>query len=227
MEWILLGALGIPLVAARPWLRRRRARRVAAAEALRTARKIAEEDVTVLGEQLAELHVDLLATELDETMRAEYQQALDTYERAKIALRDASTVEGVASVHTLLDDGRFARACLLARRDGEEPPTRRDPCFFNPQHGPAATDVAWTPPGGVPRPIPVCRADANRLANGELPAIRMVRTGAGLMPWFAAGELASPGNRRRQALHDAPGHGDLEAGLAQFRNHDLRGPGGI
>lgn len=29
-------------------------------------------------------------------------------------------------------------------------------CFFDPAHGYAAEMVAWQPPRGVPRPIPVC-----------------------------------------------------------------------
>jgi hypothetical protein len=78
--------------------------------------------------------------------------------------------------------------------------------------------VEWTPSGGVARTIPVCRADANRLANGELPPVRMVKTGTGLAPWYAVGELGAPTSRRRQAMRDAAGHGELEVGLAEMRS---------
>jgi hypothetical protein len=200
------------------FLGRRKAARLQAAHQYRVARRATDEDVTLLGEQLAELHVETLASPLDDDMRADYQQALDAYDQAKLALTKAAALPDVAAVNTILDDARFARACVLARRDGADLPTRRDPCFFNPQHGPAATDVEWTPSGGVARMIPVCRADANRLANGELPPVRMVKTGNGLAPWYAVGELGERGNRRRQALHEAPGHGELEVGLAEMRS---------
>jgi hypothetical protein len=204
-------------------LGRRKAARLQAAHQYRVARRAADEDITLLGEQLAELHIETLATTLDDDMREDYQRALDAYDRAKLALAKAAGMVDVAAVNTILDDARFARASVLARRDGVDLPTRRDPCFFNPQHGPAATDVEWKPSGGVARSIPVCRADANRLANGELPPVRMVRTGSGLAPWYAVGELDAPRSRRRQALHDAAGHGELEVGLAEMRSMTQRG----
>jgi hypothetical protein len=168
------------------FLRARKERRLAALEEFRQARKLIDEDVTVFGEQLSDLHIETLTTELDRDMRADYQRALDLYEESKSALRDAEQLDAVLAIEKTLDDGRFRLACVLAARDGVEPPTRRDPCFFNPQHGPAATDVAWTPPGGVERKVPVCRSDANRLAQGEQPAIRLVRVGDRYVPWYEA-----------------------------------------
>lgn len=167
-------------------LRARKERRLAAMEEFRQARRFVDEDVTVFGEQLSDLHVETLTTELDRDMRADYQRALDLYEDAKSALKEAGTAPAVLEISDVLDEGRFRLACVLAARDGVELPTRRDPCFFNPQHGPAAADVAWTPPGGVERKVPVCRADANRLAHGEEPAIRLVRAGDRYVPWYEA-----------------------------------------
>ncbi|GCD92270.1 hypothetical protein [Nocardioides sp. LS1] len=168
------------------FLSARKERRLAIMEEFRQARRLADEDVTVLGEQLAELHVDTLTTELDDDMRRDYQDALDAYEAAKVALREAAETQDVLRVTSLLEDGQFARACVLARRDGTELPQRREPCFFNPQHGPAVTDVAWTPPHGVEREIAVCRLDANRLSAGEQPDVRLVRVGDRYVPWYAA-----------------------------------------
>ena len=96
--------------------------------------------------------------------------------------------------------GRFDLACVLARRDGEPLPQRREPCFFNPQHGPSVTDVPWTPAGGVERPVPVCRNDQVRLDRGERPDVRLVRAGDRYVPWWAAGELASLPHQRAQAM---------------------------
>lgn len=168
------------------WLSSRRDQRLAAAERLRVRRRMLREDVTVFGEQLGDLHVETLTTDLDEDMRRDYQAALDAYEGAKTALARADDEPGFDVVDTVLDDGRYAAACVLARRDGVPLPQRLGPCFFNPQHGPAVAQVPWTPPGGVERPVPVCRTDRQRLADGHLPQLRMVMVGDRLVPWWRA-----------------------------------------
>jgi hypothetical protein len=178
------------------WLRRRTERRLLALEEYRQARRLIVEDVTVFGEQLTSLHVEMLTTELDREMRLDYQRSLDLYDEAKAALSTASAARdtaGLAAVEKLLDDGRWRLACVLARRDGLEPPARREPCFFNPQHGPAVEDLAWAPPGGTEREIGVCRADARRITGGEDPEIRLVRVGDRYVPWYVAA-APSPGS---------------------------------
>lgn len=168
------------------WLRSRRDQRLVAAERLRVRRRMLREDVTVFGEQLGDLHVETLTTDLDEDMRRDYQAALDAYEGAKAALARADDEPGFDVVDEVLDDGRYAAACVLARRDGVPLPQRLGPCFFNPQHGPAVALVPWTPPGGVERPVPVCRTDRQRLVDGHLPQLRMVMVGGQLVPWWRA-----------------------------------------
>jgi hypothetical protein len=171
-----------------PWnpLRARRERKLAEVEQWRTARKLVTEDVTVFGEELAGLHEETLATPLDADMRRDYQRALDLYDDAKRDLVETTTAAEVGAVEKILDDGRFRLACVLARRDGVPLPERREPCFFNPQHGPAVTDIAWTPPGGVEREVPVCRRDRDRLTAGEEPDVRVVRVGDRYVPWWQA-----------------------------------------
>ena len=189
MTWLVLGILLVLLVAAVPVRRAlgaRRERALEAKEAFRANRKMADEDVTVFGEQVAELHIDTLASELDPVMEADYRDALTSYDRAKELLAAARTTDDVAAVTTALEDGRYARACLLARHDGTELPARREECFFNPQHGPAMVEVAWVPPAGTERRIAVCASDARRLAGGEEPEIRLVRVGDRYVPWYAA-----------------------------------------
>src|SRR3546814_3601154 len=110
-------------------------------------------------------------------MRQDYQRALDAYEDAKMLLADAAEPEDLTQVTRTLEDGRYAQACVLARQDGRELPQRRPPCFFNPAHGPAQTDVSWAPGGGAEREIPVCLADAERVRAGAEPDARQVRSG--------------------------------------------------
>ena len=188
MEWVL--ALAVGALAATWWASRRRQhgqQRLEHDQVFRQVRKVADEDVTRFGEELQELHIDTLTTELDVAMRQDYQRALDAYENAKSQLADATRPEDVTEVTKTLEDGRYAKACVLARQAGEPLPQRRPPCFFNPAHGPAQTDAEWAPPGGIRREIPVCLADADRLAQGAEPDVRKVRSGSQMVPWWQGG----------------------------------------
>jgi hypothetical protein len=169
------------------FLRERRERELAALGEFRSRRKVVAEDVTIFGEQLTELHFDTLSTELDAPLRGDYQSALDAYETAKERLHTSATTEDLAPVRAALTEGRYFHACVLARQVDQPLPQRLAECFFNPQHGPSLKEVAWTPPNGTQRLVPVCRADASRLANDELPEIRMVRVGDRWVPWFVEG----------------------------------------
>jgi hypothetical protein len=156
------------------------------AEKFRQVRRVIAEDVTVFGEQLVELHIETLTTQLDDAIREDYQRALACYEDAKAALSAAQETSAVNAIEPVLNDGRFHLACVLARRDGEPLPQRREPCFFNPQHGPAVADVKWAPRDGVPRMIPVCGADARRLEQGLDPDVRLIRVGDRNVRWYEA-----------------------------------------
>ncbi len=190
------------------------------------ARRLVVEDVTVFGEQLSELHIETLTTELDEDMQGDYQRALDLYETAKSSLEAATTVEDVADVDTLLTDGRFHLACILARRDGVELPTRRESCFFNPQHGPGVTDVTWAPPNGVARTVAVCGSDARRLEAGEAPIVRLVRVGDRYVNWHEADNQRGllTATFGTEAVAGVPKYIMLEADMARTRSQM---PGGI
>jgi hypothetical protein len=154
--------------------------------------KVADEDVTRFGEELQHLDVEMLVTRLDEAMRQDYQRALDSYEAAKETLGRVTEPDHVKHVTEALEDGRYAMACVLARRDGRPLPVRRPPCFFNPAHGPSTTDIEWAPPAGIPRQVPVCEADADRVNQGAEPDIRTVQEGYTRVPYWQAGPAYSP-----------------------------------
>lgn len=173
--------------------RRANARREAeTAERVAAVRRVAEEDVTRLGEEVAGLDVEVAGRELDTGLRQDYQRALDAYEHAKAALDAVRRPEDVAGVTEAVEDGRYAAACVRARVNGEPLPTRRPPCFFNPGHGPSVEDVSWAPPGGAPRPVPVCAADAERVRAGAEPDSRKVLVGAQRRPYWEAGPDYAP-----------------------------------
>jgi hypothetical protein len=160
--------------------------RAQAAEALRGVTSVAEEDVTRLGEDVARLDTDTAGHDLDEAARQDYRRALDAYDAAKSALNRVTKSEDIRQVTGILEDGRFALASLRARVACEPLPARRPPCFFNPQPGPSSEDVDWAPPGGVPRSVPACAADAERVHAGAEPDVRKVAVGAGRRPYCSA-----------------------------------------
>lgn len=166
-----------------------------------------DEDVTVLGEQVAELHVDTLSDDLDPVARDHYRRALENYDQAKHLLAAGESAEDVLAIEQVVADARWHRAAVIAVRDGEPLPARREPCFFNPQHGPSMKDVEWTPPGGTPRTIAVCASDARRLVGGQAPDVRMVRVGDRWMPWHEAGGIRAIATSRRAVANGTYGDG--------------------
>lgn len=161
-------------------------------ESLQAVKSVAEEDVTRLGEDVAMLDADTAGRQLDEATRQDYRRALDSYDAAKAALDRVRTPDDVRGITGILEDGRYAMACVQARLAGEPLPARRPPCFFNPQHGPSSDDVDWAPPGGIPRPVPACPADAERVRAGAEPDVRKVPVGAGRQPYWQAGPAYGP-----------------------------------
>src|SRR4051795_8213986 len=161
-------------------------------EDLEAVRRVTDEDVTRFGEELQRLDTDLLAEPHDEAARQDYQRALDSYESAKASLERTTDPAEIRHVTEALEDGRYAVACVKARTSGQPLPVRRPPCFFNPAHGPSTTDIDWAPPGGQPRQVPVCAADADRVAQGAEPDVRTVPQGAGRVPYWQGGPAYSP-----------------------------------
>ncbi|MEH0473037.1 hypothetical protein QA943_30080 [Streptomyces sp. B21-097] len=170
--------------------RRRRAEEQRAA--LDRLRVVVDEDITAFGEELDRLDFHPAEAGADDAMRADYERALDAYEQAKTAMAAAARPEDVRTVTEALEGGRFSLASLAARRTGEPLPQRRPACFFDPRHGPSVADAAWTPPGGATREVPVCAADATRLADGRDPVIREVDSDYGRRPYWEAGPAYGP-----------------------------------
>jgi hypothetical protein len=195
MEWLIV----LVVVAGVVWFvsqrannRRRQALEHRKAVDMAAARTVADEDVTRFGEELQRLDTDLLTTDLDAATRQDYQRALDSYEAAKSSMQRSAAPEDLKHVTEALEDGRYAVACVRARTQGEPLPARRPPCFFNPAHGPSTTDIEWAPPGGQPRQIPVCAADADRVSQGAEPDVRTVPQGVGRVPYWQGGPAYSP-----------------------------------
>jgi hypothetical protein len=128
----------------------------------------------------------------DPEAREHYGLAVQRYTDAEQALDAARRPEDVARVTSALEEGRWAMAAAKAELAGAHPPERRPPCFFDPRHGPSVADVDWAPPGGQPRPVPVCAADLQRIRDGVEPESRQVPHGGQMVPYWAAGPAYIP-----------------------------------
>jgi hypothetical protein len=95
-------------------------------------------------------------------------------------------------VTTALEEGRYHMAAAEAVVGGREPPERRAPCFFDPRHGPSTRDVEWAPPGGTPRTVPACEADAQAVERGAEPTSREVMAGGRMVPYWSAPPYFGP-----------------------------------
>lgn len=175
----------------RRWRERRSEAEAHRAE-LDVVRRLAEEDVIFLGEELRRLDALTSGHELDEDARRDYQTALDAYESAQRSADRLDSPDEISRVVDALAAGRFAMACVVARVEGRPLPRQRTPCFFNPQHGPATTEMLWTRPGRGTRKVPVCAQDAARGADGQQPEVRMVKIRGRLVPYWEAGEAIQP-----------------------------------
>ena len=186
---------------------------------LEPVKKFAFEDITALGEELQSLDLELSGRELDAGARADYQRALDAYEAAKTAGDAIAQPEDLRHVTEILEDGRYAIACVQARVAGQPLPTRRPPCFFDPRHGLSVTDVPYAPPGGTERDVPACALDAERVRAGADPDIRKVMVGAQRVPYWQGGRAYQPyaaGYFGRTGLMDVMFMGMMFGGLGGF-----------
>ncbi|XRQ05768.1 hypothetical protein ACN3XK_55910 [Actinomadura welshii] len=170
----------------------RKRQRVRAAQEMADLKNGVEEDVTLLGEDIARLDLDVMDKDLAPEIRTDYERAMNSYDSAKRATVQATRPQDMEEVTTALEDGRYYMTATRARLAGEPVPERRAPCFFNPQHGPSVKDVMWAPPGGTPREVPACEADAQAVEHGTDPDVRMVPAGGGRRPYWDAGPAYGP-----------------------------------
>jgi hypothetical protein len=137
-------------------------------------RGTAQDDLVSLGDDIRALDLDVQMPDANKDAVQRYGQAVEAYERANTVFNAAKRPEDLAPVSETLEEGRYAMLCAKAYLEGREPPEHRAPCFFDPRHGPSTADVDWSPPGGAPRPVPACAADALRISEGFDPHGRQV-----------------------------------------------------
>jgi len=184
--------LGIPLVlfvVSRS--RRRRERREQQAQ-LEEVKEFGRDDLVALGEDIRSLDIDIEMPGVGPTAKQHYGRAVECYTAAEQAWDDARRVDDMEQVSSLLEEGRYEMTAAKAELEGRPVPERRLPCFFDPRHGPSTADVEWAPPGGALRVVPVCAADATRIADGIDPEARQVPVGGQMVPYWNAGPAYMP-----------------------------------
>jgi hypothetical protein len=190
---VLLALIAVPLLLFGLGRRRQRKREDEAARAeLDEVKHVARDDLVALGDDIRALDLDVQMPNADSRAREHYNLAVQRYTDAEQALDAARRPDDVAAVTSALEEGRWAMAAAKAELAGEQAPERRPPCFFDPRHGPSVGDVEWAPPGGQPRPVPVCAADLQHIREGYEPESRQVPYGGQMVPYWAAGPAYMP-----------------------------------
>jgi hypothetical protein len=190
---VLLLLLALPLGAFALSRRRQRKRAEEDARAeLEQVKAVAREDLVALGDDIRALDLDVQMPDADPEGKQHYDQAVERYTEAEQALDRVGRPQDVERVTSALEEGRWAMAAAKAELAGEKAPERRPPCFFDPRHGPSVGEVEWAPPGGQPRPVPVCAADLQRISDGVDPEPRQVPVGGQMVPYWQAGPAYMP-----------------------------------
>ena len=156
-----------------------------------------------LAEVKAAAHDDLIAladdvqkleepAEANPNAKVEYAKALDAYDKATQSYDRATQTNQLEAVTSALEEGRYHMTATEAILAGRTPPERRPPCFFDPRHGPSMRDVQWSPPGGTPRQVPACEADAQAVERGSEPASREVMANGRMVPYWNAPPYFGP-----------------------------------
>jgi hypothetical protein len=166
-------------------LRNRRRRQAELAE----VKAAAHDDLIALADDVQKLEQPV---EANQQAKQEYEAALEGYSQASGAYDRATRTKELEKVASALEEGRYHMTAAEALLAGKQPPERRPPCFFDPRHGPSTRDVEWAPPGGEPRKVPACEADAQAVERGLEPASREVVAGGRSVPYWNAPPYFSP-----------------------------------
>jgi hypothetical protein len=165
-----------------------RERKKARAE-LTEVKAAAHDDLIALAEDVQKLEEPV---EANTKAKQEYDEALASYDKATRTFDRAVRPKQLEGVTSALEEGRYHMAVAAALVEGRTPPERRAPCFFDPRHGPSTRDVDWAPPGGTPRPVPACEADAQAVERGLEPASRQVMARGQMVPYWNAPRYFGP-----------------------------------
>lgn len=155
------------------------------ANACDTVRAATTNDLGALADELVEV-MKAVEHAVDDRVRALLDEATASFQRAERLFDLAQRAEEFAQVTAEIGRGRYQLAATSARSNRESVPEQNQPCFFDPAHGTAERLVAWAPPNGDPRTVPVCAADADLVEADVQPTPRNVIVGEDVIPYWDA-----------------------------------------
>src|SRR5919109_1411523 len=133
---LVVGAVGVFGMSR---VRRRRREQADLAE----VKAVTREDLVALGDDIRALDLDVEMPDVDKQAKEHYGLAVERYQQADEAWQRARRPRDMERVTSLLEEGRWAMMAAKARLAGEPGPERRQPCFFDPRHGPSVRDIEW------------------------------------------------------------------------------------
>lgn len=161
------------------------------AKACDTVRAATTNDLGALADELVDL-TDAVDGSGNPRAQVLLDEAITTFQRAEAGFDAAQHTEDFTAVTADIGRGRYQLSAVRACLDRTSAPEQKQPCFFDPAHGPAERLVAWTPPGGDPRTVPVCASDAELVEADGQPAPRKVVVGDDVVPYWDAPDYFVP-----------------------------------
>lgn len=161
------------------------------ADACDTVRAATTNDLGALADELVDV-TEAAEHSDDDRAHALLEEATASFQRAEHAFDTAERAEDFARVTAEIGRGRYQLAATRARLNLSSVPEQNQPCFFDPAHGPAERLIAWAPPSGDPRTVPVCAIDADLVEADGQPSPRNVVVGEDVIPYWDAPDYFVP-----------------------------------
>jgi hypothetical protein len=181
--WIFLGlvVLGGTFLVWRGWRRRGQERE----DQLEQARAEIRSQMDHVANQILEMADDPRLAGNEEAARR-YRTATETFQAAEGRFAGVADLSVLEDLSDDLDRARWeleVASALIEGRPPPEPPAEEKPphCFFDPTHGAGVEEALLKTPAGD-RKVWVCRADAERLRQGEAPEPRSIPMGPTQVP---------------------------------------------
>lgn len=173
----------------------------AAQRAFDEALVVARSDLATIADEVGVVDVEVQSPGAPADAGDRYDEALRSFMLAGEQLERAQRPADLVAVGVALERARYELAGIRALLDGAGAPAHTAPCLFDPRHGPSTVEAQWSPgqTGGgdrggrrAARSVPACPADAQRLADGAAPGVRIVSVGGRPTPYWNVPVLYGP-----------------------------------
>ena len=159
---------------------------------------MARSDLAAIADEVGVIDVDVQSPGAPPDAADRYDEALRSFMLAGEQLERARRSADLVAVGGALELARYELAWVRALLDGAAAPAHTAPCLFDPRHGPSVAEVPWSPGHAGAgdrdgaRPVPACATDAQRLADGAPPDVRIVSAGGRAKPYWDVPVLYGP-----------------------------------